>query len=115
MFDELLSNIPSAEDMPARIEALQLAADDVQERINDLAAEKCRVEEEATTQAAEESNADKRKVKKFELLRDDLDYADMLVNIRRQERVKLQLTERAARLRRELRLHYGKQLEASRF
>jgi hypothetical protein len=105
MIDELLNTIPTIEEYPARIESLNLAAHDVDLRLRELSDEKGQHEEDATVESNNESNADKRKAKKLELLRDDAEYHDILSRIREQEQVKVRLTERAARLRRELSLH----------
>ena len=95
---------PTLEEYPARIEALQVAAFDVRTAVTDQQNLAGEYEEEATTEASTESNADKRKLRRAELLRDNQPYQAIKSAIREAERVELCLTERAARLRREYRL-----------
>lgn len=101
----LQQDTPTGDDIPARVEDLNIAVFDVQERINELHADAGLIEEAATIEANEESNADKRKAKRLELLRGDDEYARLEAEARASERVKLQLAERAHRLAREYRAH----------
>lgn len=95
---------PAAEELPARIEELNLAACDVQDHINELSALASTHEEQATAEASAESNEQKRKVRRSEILRLDSAYQEIKREIAEQERIKVRLTERAHRFAREHRL-----------
>jgi hypothetical protein len=99
---ELLSaETPLPDAIPERCEALNLAAFDVQEHIITLQDAAGKIEETATAEANSESNADKRKARRAELLRDDEAYTQLQAEIRAAERIKFRLTERSHRLARE--------------
>jgi hypothetical protein len=103
---ELLSfATPQALEIPARIEQLNLGAHSLLLHISDLKDEAGQHEEDATAASADESNADKRKAKRAELLRDDAEYFALKAQIRDAESMHTRVTERAARLRREFQLH----------
>ncbi|HEX8071065.1 MAG TPA: hypothetical protein VF546_14005 [Pyrinomonadaceae bacterium] len=110
---ELLAQpAPTVAETPARIEALNLCAYDVSETITDLSDRAGQLEEQAAAEASAESNDAKRRARKCELLRADLEYQDIRQDIRAANRVRVELDERAARLRREYRLalvHLGRE------
>lgn len=95
---------PPADELPAFVERLNLAAFDITTHIQDTADACALIEEQATAEAASESNADKRKVRRGEILRDDGEYARLKAEVRAAERVRVQLQERAHRHAREFRL-----------
>src|SRR5438045_266697 len=102
---ELLNqHTPAAEELPARIEELNLAACEVQDHISELSDLASTHEEQATAEAATESNDIKRKSRRAELLRADAAYQEIRREMSEQERVRLRLAERAHRLAREHRL-----------
>lgn len=102
---ELLNQqTPQPEELPARIEMLNLASLEVEARIRELKDEASLHEEDATAQAASESNEIKRRVRRSEILRDDEEYNSLCRQIYGQERVKAELSERAHRYAREYRL-----------
>jgi|SRR5947209_4579524 len=109
MFEEAMLLLeqptPQVEELPRRIEALNICAFDVQSRITDLQDACSVIEEQATAEAATESNADKRKVKRCELLREDAEYNHQQAEIRNLERIRCCLQERSHRHARELRLY----------
>lgn len=108
---ELLAQpTPSTDLLPERIEALNLASFDVADHIRRLKDEAGRIEETATAEANTESNADKRKARRAELLRLDETYEVLQDDIRAAERVKVQLDERSHRFARE-RTDYNLHLE----
>ncbi len=105
MFENLLSQPqPTSAEYPARIEELNAAAFDINQQIADLADEVSAIEELATAEASVESNADKRKARKAELLRDDERYASYRREIRQLERDRFLIQERSHRYAREFRL-----------
>jgi hypothetical protein len=93
----------SIEQMPAQIEATELAAFDLQQHIAALKDEAGKIEETATAEASAESTETKRKSRKCEILRDDADYQTLQFEIRECERVRFRLETRAHRLAREYR------------
>ena len=95
---------PAAEELPARIEELNLCACDVQDHINELSDLASSHEEQAQAEASTESNEQKRKVRRSEILRADVAYQEIKREIQEQERIKVRLTERAHRYAREHRL-----------
>ncbi|HEX8069372.1 MAG TPA: hypothetical protein VF546_05445 [Pyrinomonadaceae bacterium] len=102
---ELLAQpAPAPAETPARIEALNLCSYDVAEHIADLSDRAGQLEEAAAAEASAESNDARRKSRKCELLRASEEYADLRGDIRSANRVRVELDERAARLRREYRL-----------
>lgn len=106
---ELLSRpTPEPAALPASIEELNLAAFDTQERIRTLQDEAARREELATAEASAESNADRRKARRAELLRDDDRYHELLAEIQTEQRTLCRLQERAHRFAREHRLHVAR-------
>jgi hypothetical protein len=101
----LAAATPTAHELPARVEQLNICSFNLTDEIVKLSDEASRHEEEATAEAANESNADKRKAKRAEVLRQDGEYFDIKSRIRAAEAVKFQVDERSARLRREFRWH----------
>ncbi|PYS94376.1 MAG: hypothetical protein DMF64_01040 [Acidobacteria bacterium] len=109
---ELLSlATPTADQLPARIEALQVCAFDLCAEVTQLKDDAARQEEEAATEAASESNETKRKARKCELLRANGYYQETKQQIATQERIHFQLLERTARYRREFRLHVAETMK----
>lgn len=100
----LAQRAPALADVPARIEALNLCAFDIAEHIADLADRAGQLEEQAAAEASSESNDAKRKSRKAELLRACVEYDELRADVRAANRVRVELDERAARLRREFRL-----------
>ena len=112
MYENLLNQLrPEPAEYPACIEGLNAAAFDINQQIADLADEISALEELASAEASAESNADKRKARKAELLRDDERYASFKREIRQLERDRFLLQERSHRYAREFRLivaeHYA--------
>jgi hypothetical protein len=101
----LQEDASSPQKLPAVIEELNLAVFDVSHHITLLQARAGRIEEDATAEASSESNADKRKVRRCELLRDDADYQALQLDIHEAERLRVMLQERSHRYAREHRQH----------
>jgi hypothetical protein len=89
--------------IPAQIEAIELAAFDLQQHIAGLRDEAGKIEETATAEASTESNETKRRNRKCEILRDDDEYQALMMEVRECERIRFQLETRAHRLAREYR------------
>lgn len=100
----LAQGAPTTVETPARIEALNLCSFDVSAEINNLTDAAGRHEEQAATDAATESNDARRKARRAELLRANDEYNNVRAEIQTALRLRVQLDERAARLRREYRL-----------
>ena len=102
--DLLASAPPDVTETPARIELLNLCSFDVSIELNNLTDAAGQHEEQAAADAAGESNDAKRKSRRAELLRANDEYNDVRAEIQTALRLRVQLDERAARLRREYRL-----------
>jgi hypothetical protein len=102
---ELLAQTPpSADEYPARIEALNLCAYDLGNTIAELEILADDHEAQATAEANGESNEAKRKARKCELLRAADVYRGIRAEIQEVERVRFQVQERSHRYAREFRL-----------
>ena len=101
---ELLNQQHAAEQLPAAIEGLNLAACDVQDHIDELSDLASSHEEQAAAEASAESNETKRKTRRAEILRADAAYQEIRREIAEQERLRVRLSERAHRYAREHRL-----------
>lgn len=97
----LQQDAPAPTELAATIEELNLCAFDVSFHIEQLKDRAAQIEEDATAEASTESNADRRKVRRCEVLRDDADYQSLKLDIHESERLKVMLQERSHRYARE--------------
>ncbi|HKC62039.1 MAG TPA: hypothetical protein VKB86_00270 [Pyrinomonadaceae bacterium] len=101
---ELLNKQPASDELPAAIESLNIASQEVSDHISELSDLAASHEEQAASEASVESNETKRKTRRSEILRADSAYQEIRREIAEQERIKVRLSERAHRFAREHRL-----------